>query len=460
MEPTPNYDAIVDALSDLYIQFRGRFVMSVNGRTFVPKDGKGKCSRLHSENIYAHLKNGKTVSVYAGPKCTKFMTFDVDDGSPATVRAIIEQLDLMGIPEKYVYVSMSGKKGYHVELFFDDGMRVNALLALYDYVCEEAGVDMARVEFRPTMNLSIKLPLGQHPDTGKTCWFVDQKTLEPIEDMNYILGIQKLHCDYVYDIINAHCKNRIGWRQRRRAKPIPKAETIELTRTGATHNTMVSIAVYLVNKGATHDEIVSYLNDWIARQNPEFFSDPLGDIRRDAQEIAAWVCGDGFRRRRRIPPVSFCEEELAELLKKRARVPRRVLFALMYYQKRRGGDYVKIGAEELAQELGYTRMGVIKAVNLLEAEGVLSHERCGVVKMGSEYHGESNKYFVKKYDGEGGLTTDEKHGANGAWAYLMAEAVPSLDERRKMFTAKELEDIEKYGNQRSCEEPEVCKAAV
>ena len=101
----------------------------------------------------------------------------------------------MGLPRDKIYVSFSGRKGYHVEVFFDRIVDGNTLFNLYCHVIRNGGLDPDKVEFRPTPSMAIKLPLSVHGSTGNICWFVDRETFNFIEDEEYILSIEQVRVD-------------------------------------------------------------------------------------------------------------------------------------------------------------------------------------------------------------------------------------------------------------------------
>ena len=104
------------------------------------------------------------------------MCFDVDDGNRDTVFRIIFELERLGIPRSKIYVSYSGGKGYHVELFCQEIIRTERWYRLYLSVIRAANLEPSKVEFRPTHTQSIKLPLSCHAKTGKVCWYADRDT--------------------------------------------------------------------------------------------------------------------------------------------------------------------------------------------------------------------------------------------------------------------------------------------
>ncbi len=169
--------ALTEKMSSLYVSYRKRFVLSIPGASmFTPKRKNGEFTALTDHMLTNHLRHKYAVAIYSGESASKFLCFDVDDGSADTVHTIIDRLVAFGIPQDKIYVSFSGGKGYHVELFFDRLVYTSQLYALYGMVIEQVKLNPRKVEFRPTYGNAIKLPLSIHGKTGNVCWFVEPET--------------------------------------------------------------------------------------------------------------------------------------------------------------------------------------------------------------------------------------------------------------------------------------------
>jgi hypothetical protein len=139
-----------------------------------------------------HLKGTYTYGVFNGGYVNKFITFDVDcaensDARYATLRLIDVLIEQFSISVSDIHVSLSGGKGYHVDLFFEKPIAVVTATAIYEKVMKEVGkIHGGEIEFRPTFKQAVKLPLGTHRKTGNRCWFCDPFTLDPFEgDASY-----------------------------------------------------------------------------------------------------------------------------------------------------------------------------------------------------------------------------------------------------------------------------------
>ena len=170
-------NAMTRKMSELYVSYRKRYVLSKpDGPMFVPKNREDVPCVLTDRVLFNHLRRKYAIAIFAGPRASRFICFDVDDGSADTVRAIIHGLTALGFPKDRIHVSLSGGKGYHVEMFFDRLVYTNRLFTLYSMVIRQAHLDPRKVEFRPLPGNAIKLPLSIHGKTGNVCWFVDPKT--------------------------------------------------------------------------------------------------------------------------------------------------------------------------------------------------------------------------------------------------------------------------------------------
>ena len=188
-----NFYDVVNRLCDLYISYRGRYVMMLPqaGKIFVPKTRSGP-AKLTNRAVCQHVNRQIAIGVFAGAHASKFICFDVDLPDPSEVRRLMDAMVFYGVPRDLIYVSTSGGKGYHVELFFDGLVYTDRLRTFFDCVVLKAESNPLKVEFRPTNGLSIKLPLSVHFKTGRVCWYLDRDTLQPIEDPAYVLQIQQM----------------------------------------------------------------------------------------------------------------------------------------------------------------------------------------------------------------------------------------------------------------------------
>lgn len=206
MKPEPYFFDVLNKLNNLYVTFRERYTeaRNVDGRPviYIPHLN-GETKKLNNKVLIGHLNQKYAVGVYAGPRSSKFVCFDVDLPEPECVRMVVRTLVNIGFPKDRIYVSSSGGKGYHVEMFFNEPMYTNTLRDLYELLLSEAKLDKHKVEFRPTYGQSIKLPLSKHPKTGNVCCFLDPDTLEPINDLWYFLGIEQLDRDWATQLIRS-----------------------------------------------------------------------------------------------------------------------------------------------------------------------------------------------------------------------------------------------------------------
>lgn len=84
-----NQEAILEQVKRLYISSRTHYVLCGHGgRFFVPKRNGTFCP-LTDNVLRKHLQREYAVGIYASDQGSKFLCFDVDDGSPSTVAVVI-----------------------------------------------------------------------------------------------------------------------------------------------------------------------------------------------------------------------------------------------------------------------------------------------------------------------------------------------------------------------------------
>lgn len=144
-------------------------------------------------HIVAHLE-GK-ISI-APPSChnrqAKWVCIDIDSKDLNAIRKAKNALREKGL---HCYVSFSGGKGYHLDMFFDKptplqlAQRVSAEVTS---TLDNAGIKYDKISPRPTGKGGdgMKLPLGIHPDTGNRCNFLDDN-LQPVGDpISFLMKIE------------------------------------------------------------------------------------------------------------------------------------------------------------------------------------------------------------------------------------------------------------------------------
>ena len=135
---------------------------------------------LTKDELQAHLDGTRTIGLYAinpQDQTVKWICWDLDfeDPSPEIVKpavhAVIEKIKAHQLDPRAVLVEFSGRRGYHVWLFFDPP--VSAALAYFigRAIAREANVE-CEVFPKQSQLLSkygnlVKLPLGKHRESGK-----------------------------------------------------------------------------------------------------------------------------------------------------------------------------------------------------------------------------------------------------------------------------------------------------
>ncbi len=347
---------------NLYIDNRQKYVLCLpSGKIIMPKYKNGNNSWLSDGVLRQHLLHAYAVGVFASAKGSRFLCFDVDDGSHETVRTVQTQLNAAGIERDKIYVSTSGGKGYHVEIFFDRPVCTAHLRWLYERVIAEGQLDPGKVEFRPTTGLAIKLPLSVHATTGNICWYVDRDTLKPIVDMRYILRIQQILVSELGKVIpHEQSEMPSGWDEEVLGKKAPDLQT-----EGMRHIQMRSIAVYLRQNGANAHRIREALVTWYEEQDAALIRSSREEVEQDINELVEWVFSEGFRLNYRPDPrrVKLCAADMRRVLDMTSRSARRIFFLLMV---RCYAGQPDLSLDEIAAATGISRKTVIKMVGRLK----------------------------------------------------------------------------------------------
>lgn len=377
---------VCETLMNLYCLYRGRWV-----RMMDPEKVKFPIQTIKARytdgEVMNHLDGEFCVCVFAGEHATKFITIDVDMGEPEVVRKVIDTMVDMGIPRELIYVSSSGRKGYHVDIFFEDFIYNACAEKFYWAMIERSGLNPRKVEFRPTHRQAIKLPLGVHAKTGNRCWFVDRETLEPIEEFEYVFCIQKIPRSYmegiVDGIVNEHMRQIYNEAAKNKNKVVSKAKTVtdfsdeslRVTEKGTRHNIQKKVAARARMDGCDYDDIVNAQMEWYLRQNASVIGSTESEVRVDAELLAKWAVNNvaiKYSAESSKPKDSFFrihKSSLPYIMNAPTKATRLVLFLLIVFCDRYGE--AKISYETIAEYTGISSVSVAKAIKWLSEEGYI-----------------------------------------------------------------------------------------
>lgn len=369
--------------------------------------------------ITSHLGGYYSLSVFAGEKATRFISIDVDAGGPEAVRKVMAALEELGIPHDKIYVSTSGRKGYHVDMFFEPYLYNNTARNLYNLMIWRSELDPKKIEFRPTNTQAIKIPLGVHVKTGNKCWYLDRDTLEPIEDEAYIYGIETMEADGIKEIVKKW--NKVRWNELREEISNRKSpaggdagrriefddtyyEGKRLVASGTRHNTMVEIAKDLRTYGAGLEQIESALVSFYEKQSPSMIETSEKEVLRDIREIAGWAerCVEPRHEWQplQLKRIYFTAEDIDRILGLDTKAARKVAFLIFFYSKIYGsGSYLSFN--RISDVTGCTAKTAQKAVAKMLEQKMIQRESGGCHYSNGRMVVKANKYQiipVDKYD--------------------------------------------------------------
>ncbi len=404
--------AIANAILDQYGYYRQKFYL------FTKVKKETLCNHYNETTIFRHLKGDYSIGVYAGEYCTRFVTFDVDMKDPAVVHGVVDTLVMFGLPKEKIYVSLSGKKGYHIDVFFDMYTANWKAEDLYDLLIYYGKFDPHKVEYMPRSDKAIRIPLGVHPETGNRCWYVDRDTLKPIKDLKYILNIQRVPASELDVLLETW--NKKMWRDIYTEEIIggmkivdpdsdidKEFETydvskIKINKPGTRHILMLKIAYSLRMNGARKSGIIRWLTDWYHRQNPDMINSSEGEVLHDIEEIAEDTCIKYKPRPGSVPDfvpptVKFDKKDVQYILSAHNKTDRMVAFLIWVNSKRY--RTTKMAMSTIGCIVGRNSNKTIQeSINRLIKDGIVVKRRQGGDRMrrGRMLH-LSNEYEMPSY---------------------------------------------------------------
>ncbi|MDU1845224.1 MAG: hypothetical protein E6778_06730 [Niallia nealsonii] len=386
-------------------------IQSENGSYLTLNTNKNeKVYPLTDYVIQRHLNKKATLGVFSSKDYTKFLCFDVDvkDKNKAkwTVYRLVNGLIEIGIPEEGIHISLSGNKGYHVDLYFNHPIKNDMAHELYLLTLNKSellNIDYGEVEYRPNgMQQGVKLPLGINfkNKRKRRCWFVDYaKGLKPIRNMEYILKIKQMDVGIIYNILERErdCFDEEEIREveevrgfvEAKHKPlkiykenIEEQETIEaienlihtgLTTTGMRHNSLFKLAKYYRHRGYTQDECNEELIEWMGEQDTRNYTTEWEDYVKDIQLIVNYIYENEVSLTIVEKDLFVTYEEMQQILKVKSKNEKLLAYCLLIHSKRYalGNGRFYMTFKQMSEASGLCEKTTRTLINKLEQSGIL-----------------------------------------------------------------------------------------
>lgn len=273
-------------------------------------------NRLCLSMLKDHLLLKCTVGVFPRSQYkTHFVTWDVDlaelrpeDTSWSTlteahkaVRSITAILREWGL---HPHVVVSGRKGYHVTVYFNYAISIRLAMSLYKAVLRHPSVPNGgtglKIECLP-IERGNKLPLGVHWGTGVYCGFVDPYTLEALDNpYDYLLEIVPDCPNVLHEVTDAalnvtRLRSTVIEDRAWSKDATESAYKIGIVAPGTRHDTLVKVAAYVRNTPLCPEslpELVNVLINWSRQQyddNPVNIKTGWEEHLRDLERVARYV---------------------------------------------------------------------------------------------------------------------------------------------------------------------------
>ncbi|EFU39324.1 hypothetical protein PVOR_25233 [Paenibacillus vortex V453] len=302
---------IIDKMFDLYLIQHKRYLMQFKGGEYKQNRPENPLKRYH---LHKHLKGERTIGTFARTYVTKFLCFDVDFSDLEVAKWVTykigNSLDQLGL--HHYYVSFSGKKGYHVELFLDKFIPTERAHQFYLFILRAAGIPShfsGKVEYRPFATQGVKLPLGTHQGTGNFCGFCSLsnglRVMDRNESFSYFLEIEKIDTERILSIvvdedsselrdmenaISSH-NSLINYEQ---SGNYSVEGALELYHNGLSQSSQRHASFMLLARLMNHNQVckekaIEVIMEWLDKQDQRFYRSKRDVCLKDAENVVDFV---------------------------------------------------------------------------------------------------------------------------------------------------------------------------
>lgn len=185
---------LVNFFDEYYITLRRSYLAyGDGGQTYTLTEGQTygdsdkPAGKLTKKQLSEHVKHWRTYGIRFPKQGSKIICFDVDVADFNVVKLVYNCLGQY-IDEKSILVTLSGGKGYHIDIFLNRILDRHSIKIFYELILSETGLDKITVELRGASDQGLKLPFGIHRMSNKYCAALDAAGKEILEkDLEDIL---------------------------------------------------------------------------------------------------------------------------------------------------------------------------------------------------------------------------------------------------------------------------------
>ncbi|WP_080845596.1 TOTE conflict system archaeo-eukaryotic primase domain-containing protein [Cytobacillus gottheilii] len=478
-------EQLVSKFNQLFITKRGKYlILNKKGNYLQINKSSSKFVALNDFHVKNHLKGIQTLGVFSGDFLTKFICFDVDyhDNSLAKwyTYKVVDTLINIGIPSEFIYISTSGNKGYHVDIYFNEMISLQLQKRLFDLVIESGELqktEQGQIELRPTQQ-GLKLPLGVHFGNKNTktnkCWYVDyNKKLEPIKSYTYLLEINQIDISII--------KNVLGEIEDLTLESIPvktdkgmeiesnkdyfdinhneldiykinidpdatveaaiKLEENGLTYKGTRHKSIMLLSRYYRYLGHTQEESEALLIDWMKNQDKETYTTPIEECIKDIKRVNNYIFDNDIGLTVADKEIIITYPDVLNILKAKNMNDKLIAYALLVHSKRyesKNGVFY-MSYKQMAKTTGLSERTANRTINKLEELGIIEIIERNIKSGNSKNNFKKpNKYRMNKIEAEirYELTLEDEYINDATKFHLLLDASVMI-----LFTVEELKDL-------------------
>ncbi len=484
-----NYEKLAERMYNLYISKKYPFIRQKLDGAYEWVYNLGDLKSNNYQVLQKHLQCKQTIGVLCH-KYSKFICFDCDFGldkkhaslTKWITYKIVNILNEFGINKKYINVALSGNKGYHILLFFNDIISVKQMEFLYDLLLESIyytiDYDMLniinsnwgytledlkyKIELRPKSNLGVKLELSIHQVTKNKCYFCSIDDLQPIKSIEYLYEIKQFPRDGLEDVINKAKEIRkdrnsiLTFNKDIKSKVQPaKSQQLYVDKeytstyienlienglkiTGTRHNSLMKIGRYNYSNGLSREDNEKFLINWMNKQDKKYYNANELVWRKDIKSILEFIYNNCRGLTGTVRDISINKEEMYEILRCKERSKKLLFFALIIHSKRysikNGEFYMSYNTLNESAHIG--NASINKYIKQLEDEGNIKIIRQGKRDTKSKY------CLVNKYK----ITNNKINCNNIDKIYTIPYTENNLDEEYNkcvinLYDKKELKKI-------------------
>lgn len=317
-------EQILNELNALYVRRRDKYIVfnrKIESWQTLTANTQRRIPPLTDRALQQHLRGESCYGIVSNSATSHLIVFDIDmnpTDSLTALKLLTDELKRLGVSEEQMLCSWSGRRGFHVALFFEEEVSKAVLVSFYESIREKLGYSKQELEGKAIGGQGVKLPLGinfknKDLEYDNFCYLVTSEGEKILNSLDRLQNVEKVPVSFFYDLSSGPeispekleiAQNALSEIEREIAGDeyyYLTADVIDkwcehklkfgIEASGTRHNTTLYLAVWMKDrKKLSREDTKKRLFDWTANVcSKKYYKTALNEVQKEINDTVNTV---------------------------------------------------------------------------------------------------------------------------------------------------------------------------